>query len=32
LAAAALLGGTLALLFSLSRILALSLFPYAVIL
>jgi NitT/TauT family transport system permease protein len=32
LAAAALLGGALALLFSLSRVLALSLFPYAVIL
>ncbi len=32
LAAAAVLGGALALLFSLSRILALSLFPYAVIL
>jgi NitT/TauT family transport system permease protein len=32
LAAAALLGGAIALLFSLSRILALSLFPYAVIL
>ena len=32
LAAAAILGGGIALLFSLSRILALSLFPYAVIL
>jgi NitT/TauT family transport system permease protein len=32
LAAAALLGGALALLFSMSRVLALSLFPYAVIL
>src|SRR5438552_7255104 len=32
LAAAAILGGAIALLFSLSRVLALSLFPYAVIL
>jgi NitT/TauT family transport system permease protein len=32
LAAAAILGGSIAILFSLSRVLALSLFPYAVIL